>query len=130
MRLRKKRKIAARKDYYKLLGVDRNFTEPELTKAYRKRCLESHPDRKPEEERPEAEKQFKEVQEAYEILKDPSKRQAYDAGADLEEINSGQAGFHGFPGGFHGFSGGDIPDIFFNSGFGGGRSTKFNGYPF
>jgi len=125
---KKLRKMAARKDYYKILGVDRNFSEPELNKAYRKRCLECHPDRKPEAERPEAEKQFKEVQEAYEILKDARKRQAYDAGADLEEINTGEAGFHG-----HG--GVDLNEIFtmFGQQNGGGFRTRFhtgNGYPF
>jgi len=112
---KKLRKMQARKDYYKILGVDRNFSEPELNKAYRKRCLESHPDRKPEAERPEAEKLFKEVQEAYDILKDARKRQAYDAGADLEEINTGETGFHG---GFHG----DINEIFSMFGQNGGRT--------
>jgi DnaJ family protein C protein 7 len=118
---KKLRKMAARKDYYKILGVDRNFSEPELNKAYRKRCFESHPDRKPEAERPEAEKLFKEVQEAYEILKDARKRQAYDAGADLEEINTGE--------GFHGHGGVDLNEIFTMFGQqqnGGGFRTRYH----
>jgi len=126
---KKLRKMAARKDYYKIMGVNKNFTEHELNKAYRKRCLESHPDRKPEAERPEAEKLFKEVQEAYEVLKDARKRQAYDAGADLEEINTGEAGFHhgGFPGG-----GVDVNDIFsmFGQQNGGFRFHTTGGYPY
>jgi len=125
---KKLRKVACRKDYYKILGIDKNFSERELTKAYKKRCLECHPDRRPEGEREEAEKLFKEVQEAYDILKDPRKRQVYDSGGDLEEINGG-GGFHGGPDGF------DISEIFNMGGFrtggfrshsGGGVHTEFN----
>jgi len=115
------RKVASRKDYYKILGVDKNFSERELTQAYRKRCLESHPDRKKEEEREEAEKVFKEVQEAYEVLKDPRKRQAYDQGADLEEIN-GNTGFNPYGGGV------DMSEIF--SSFGGRSGFRSQGFHF
>jgi len=101
---KKLRKIACRKDYYKIMGVDKNFSENELSKAYKKRCLECHPDRVPEDKREMAEKEFKDVREAYEVLKDPRKKQIYDSGADLEEINGS--------GGFDGGAGVDISDIF------------------
>jgi len=116
---KKLRKQALRKDYYQILGVDKNFDERELTKAYKRRCLECHPDRKPAEEREEAEKQFKEVQEAYDILKDPRKKQAYDSGADLEDINGGGGG-----GGFHGGDV-DISELFNMFGGGGGGGGGF-----
>eukprot|EP01123_Difflugia_compressa_P010919 TRINITY_DN4135_c0_g1_i1.p1 TRINITY_DN4135_c0_g1~~TRINITY_DN4135_c0_g1_i1.p1 ORF type:complete len:489 (-),score=111.29 TRINITY_DN4135_c0_g1_i1:210-1676(-) len=120
---KKLRKIACRKDYYKILGVDKDFNEHQLSKAYKKRCLETHPDRQPEEKRKEAEVEFKNVQEAYDVLKDHRKRQAYDAGADLEEINGGGPGFGGF-GGFGG-EGVDISDLFGAFG-GGGGGVRFS----
>lgn len=96
------RKIAERKDYYKMLEVPQNATEHEIKKAYKKLAVKLHPDKHPPELRDEMEKQFKELNEAYGVLSDEQKRQRYDAGADLEEIEQG--------GGFHGHGGMD--DIF------------------
>ncbi len=100
-------------DYYELLGVDRDADEKVLKKAYRKKALELHPDRNPDD--PEAEEQFKLVSEAYSILNDAQKRQVYDM--------YGHAGLEGRGprGGGGGFS--DLGDIFnhFQDIFGGGR---------
>lgn len=64
------------KDYYKILGVDRNASEAEIKSAFRKLALQYHPDRNPGNK--QAEEKFKEINEAYEVLSDPEKRQRYD----------------------------------------------------
>jgi len=81
-------KKSKRKDYYKILGIDKRASDDEIKKAYRKRALVHHPDRHAnasEDEKREQEKKFKEVGEAYAILSDQQKRDRYDNGQDLDE---------------------------------------------
>ena len=87
------------KDYYKVLGVDENISEKELTKAYRKLARQLHPDANPGDS--SAEERFKEVSAAYDVLGDSKKRAEYDEARRLGPMGGG------FPGGFSGdFSGG------------------------
>ena len=79
-------------DYYELLGVDRGADEVELKKAYRRMAMEYHPDRNSS---PEAEDRFKAITEAYEILRDPTKRMIYDRYGE-QGLKSGARGFHHF----------------------------------
>lgn len=83
-------------DYYKILGLEKGASEADIKKAYRKKALKYHPDRNPDD--PEAEKAFKEVSEAYEVLSDPKKRQMYDQ-YGKEAFSSGGMGGGGFGGG-------------------------------
>lgn len=119
--------MADKKDYYEVLGIDRSAGEDEIKKAYRKMAKKYHPDLHPGDS--EAEKSFKEVNEAYEILSDSEKKARYDqfghAGVDP---NFGAGGGGGF-GGFGGADFGDLGDIFgsfFGGGFGGGRRSNPN----
>ncbi|KAL4715100.1 hypothetical protein ACJJTC_012147 [Scirpophaga incertulas] len=85
-------KKSKRKDYYKILGVDKSASEDDIKKAYRKRALVHHPDRHSgasDTERREQERQFKEVGEAYGVLSDPKKRARYDHGQELGDDGSG-----------------------------------------
>ena len=86
----------AKRDYYEILGVARNASEPDLKSAYRRLAKEFHPDRNAGDK--EAERKFKEVNEAYEALKDPQKRAAYDqfGHAAFEGGMGGRGGGHGF----------------------------------
>ncbi|EKX32370.1 hypothetical protein GUITHDRAFT_51149, partial [Guillardia theta CCMP2712] len=65
-------------DYYTMLGVKKNADEATLKKAYRKLALKMHPDRNPPEKKEQAEKDFREMSEAYHVLSDPEKRKIYD----------------------------------------------------
>lgn len=126
--------MAEKRDYYEVLGVSKTATADELKKAYRKKAIQYHPDRNPDN--PEAEAKFKEAAEAYEVLSDENKRARYDkyGHAGLED------GFGG--GGFGGFGGGmSMEDIFAQfgdifggmggfggfGGGGGGRPTRRGG---
>lgn len=110
----------AKEDYYKLLGVDRNASDAEIKKSYRRMAMKFHPDRN-KDNPDEAEVKFKQIKEAYEVLSDPKKRSAYDqfghAGVD--------ASMGGGPSGFGGFGGESFSDVFgdvFGDIFGGGRA--------
>lgn len=117
----------AKRDYYEVLGVDKNASEDEIKKAYRKIAIKYHPDRNPGDKT--AEEKFKEAAEAYDVLHDPKKRQQYDQfGFDGP---AGMGGFGGFSGG--GFSMDDIFDLFGDvfggrGGFGGGFSGFGGGF--
>lgn len=95
------------KDYYKILGVERNASEEDIRKAYRKLAKQYHPDYNPNNK--QAEERFKEINEAYEVLGDPKKRAHYDRfGADYSQWQQrGAPGnfnwneYSGFPGGVH-----------------------------
>ena len=109
--------MSTKRDYYQVLNVQKNASEEELKKAFRRLAMKYHPDRNPDDKK--AEERFKEVKEAYDVLSDPQKRAAYDqfghAGVDAA-MGGGGGGFGGF-GGF-----GDIGDIF-ESVFGGGTRS-------
>jgi molecular chaperone DnaJ len=78
-------------DFYRLLGVDRGASDDEIKKAYRKLAMQYHPDRNPEDG---AEAKFKEIAEAYEVLRDPDKRAAYDRYGKAGVSGAGAGGFH------------------------------------
>lgn len=102
----------AKRDYYEILGLEKSASQEEIKKAYRKVALKYHPDKNPDDK--EAEEKFKEAAEAYEVLRDPQKRQRYD--------QFGHAGMNG--GGGFGGGGMSMDDIFSQFGdiFGGSGS--------
>ncbi|MBQ7328957.1 MAG: DnaJ domain-containing protein, partial [Oscillospiraceae bacterium] len=115
-----------KRDYYEVLGVEKNASDSEIKKAYRKMAQKYHPDMNPGDK--EAEAKFKEVNEANEVLSDADKRARYDqygfAGVD-PNFHPGGFGGGGFGGGFGGF--GDLGDLFgdfFGGGFGGGSRRQ------
>lgn len=109
----------AKRDYYEVLGVDKSASEDEIKKAYKKMAIKYHPDRNPGDKN--AEEKFKEAAEAYDILRDPQKRQRYD--------QFGPEGVNG-AGGFGGGQSMNMEDIFsmFGDIFGGGFSGGFGGF--
>ncbi|MBQ3085473.1 MAG: molecular chaperone DnaJ [Clostridia bacterium] len=118
--------MADKRDYYEVLGLEKNASDDEIKKAYRKLAKKYHPDLNPDDKA--AEEKFKEVNEAYGILSDPEKKSRYDqfGHAGVDPSYGGGAG-----GGFGGFGGmGDIGDMFssfFGGGFGGGSRRTRNG---
>ncbi len=87
--------MAQKRDYYEVLGLQKNATEDEIKKAYRKIAIKYHPDRNPGDK--EAEEKFKEAAEAYNVLHDPKTRQQYDQfGFDGPNMGGGFGGFGGF----------------------------------
>ncbi len=105
----------ADKDFYEILGVSRNANDDEIKKSYRKLAMKYHPDRNKGDK--EAEKKFKEASAAYEALKDPQKRAAYDQFGHDAFRQGGMGGAQGFGDFAGGFS--DIFEEFFGGGFGG-----------
>lgn len=135
-----------RKDYYKILGVQKTASDEEIRKAYRKLAIKWHPDKHQDETKAEAEAKFKEIGEAYAVLSDPQKRQRHDMGMDDEDGMGGMGGvdpsvifqqmfgmggnpFGGMGGGGVRFSFGGSP--FGGMGGGGGPNVRFaRGNPF
>ncbi|MFA5274868.1 MAG: DnaJ domain-containing protein, partial [Candidatus Izemoplasmatales bacterium] len=106
-----------KRDYYDVLGVGKNATDDEIKKAYRQLAKRYHPDVSKEKD---AEAKFKEVQEAYDMLSDETKRAQYDQFG--HQAANGNFGGGGFSGGFDGFDFGDIFSAFF-----GGQSRSSQG---
>lgn len=122
--------MADKRDYYEVLGISKGASDDEIKKAFRKLAKKYHPDVNKE---PDAEAKFKEINEAYEVLSDPQKRQTYDQ-FGFAGMDGSQAGFGG--GGFGGAGFDDLNDIFSSffgggmggmGGFGGSRSRANNG---
>src|SRR6201995_1935201 len=118
--------MAAKRDYYEVLGVGKSASADEIKKAFRRKAVEFHPDRGGDETK------FKEINEAYEVLKDPSKKQRY---AQFGHAGVGGASGNPFGGGFGGngqninfdfgdLGLGDIFNSFFGGGFGGGQQAR------
>jgi len=114
--------MAEKRDYYEVLGVEKNASSEDIKKAYRKCAIKYHPDKNPGDK--EAEEKFKEAAEAYEVLSDPQKRQRYD-----QFGHAGVGGAGGFSGGFSSME--DVfqqfGDLFASWGMGGGFSSFFDG---
>ena len=114
--------MAEKRDYYEVLGVEKNASAEDIKKAYRKCAIKYHPDKNPGDK--EAEEKFKEAAEAYEVLSDPQKRQRYD-----QFGHAGVGGAGGFSGGFSSME--DVfqqfGDLFASWGMGGGFSSFFEG---
>ncbi|MGL4687830.1 MAG: DnaJ domain-containing protein, partial [Fusobacteriaceae bacterium] len=117
----------AKKDYYEVLEVSKSASESEIKKGYRKLANKYHPDKvnnSSESEKKEAEKKFKEINEAYQVLSDSPKKQKYDQYGHAAFEQGGGSG--GYSGGFGGDDLGDIFGSFFggSGGFGGRNSRR------
>ncbi|MDP8968950.1 MAG: DnaJ domain-containing protein, partial [Actinomycetota bacterium] len=116
------------KDYYAILGVSKDATQAEVSKAYRKLARELHPDARPDDA--QAESRFKEVGEAYSVLSNPDKRKEYDQVREMVGSGAffqggggyprGGGGFGGYPGGQSTFDLGDLLGGLFGEAAGGG----------
>ncbi|WPP50213.1 DnaJ C-terminal domain-containing protein [Catalinimonas niigatensis] len=119
------------KDYYKILGVDKHATQEAIKKAYRKLAVKYHPDKNSDKS---AEEKFKDIAEAYEVLKDPKKRKRYDElGANWKQYqhqgsNAGWSNFGGRQNGSRVEFEGDFNDLFGNSGFSDFFESFFGGH--
>ncbi len=117
--------MSDKRDYYEVLGIDKNATAADIKSAYRKKAKESHPDLNKDD--PHAEEKFKKIQEAYSVLSDESKRRMYDQFGHAG-VSGGTAGGNPYAGGAYtnfnttDFDFGDIFDSIFGGGFGGGFS--------
>ncbi len=119
----------SKRDYYEVLGVAKDASEQDITKAYRKLAMKFHPDRNSHGDAKESEEKFKEAKEAYEVLSDASKRAAYDRFGHAG-LGQGAGGFGGGgPEGFGGFADafGDIFSDIFGGGARGGRNAVYRG---
>ena len=116
----------SKRDYYEVLGVNRDAGDDEIKKAYRKLAMKYHPDRNPDNK--EAEEKFKEAKEAYEMLSDPQKKAAYDryGHAGVDPSMGAGPGAQGSEGGFADAFG-DIFGDLFGGGGRGGRSNVYRG---
>jgi|TARA_B110000014_G_C20120062_1_gene593153 molecular chaperone DnaJ len=115
----------SKRDYYEVLGVSKSAEEKEIKKAYKKLAMKYHPDRTKGDK--VKEETFKEIQEAYEILKDDQKRGAYDQYGHSAFEQGGHGGGGGFGGGGFGQDFGDIFGDIFGGGRGGGRQRQQRG---
>jgi len=113
--------VPEKRDYYEVLGVDRNCTEEDLKRAYRQLAKKYHPDINKE---PDAEAKFKEISEAYGVLSNPETRAQYDRYGHAGPTGQG---FGGFDFDFSDFGLGDIFDMFFGGGFGGSSARRRQG---
>lgn len=93
-------KQSKRKDYYKILGVERDASDSDIKKAYRRMALQHHPDKQAglsDEEKNVSERKFKQVSEAYGVLSDPTKKQRFDMGMDVDGSSASDGGFGASP---------------------------------
>lgn len=114
-----------KRDYYEVLGVDKNASEDEIKSAFRKKAKQYHPDINKDADAPE---KFKEAQEAYSVLSDKQKRSQYDQFGHNAFDNNGNPGFGGAGAGGFDFSGFDFGDIFDNIFGGGGSGFGFGSF--
>ena len=117
--------LAEKRDYYEVLGIDKNATDDDIKRAYRRKAKECHPDLHPNDK--EAEARFKELNEANEVLSDPDRRARYDQFGFNDPMQNGGGGDpFGGAGGF-GMDMGDILNSFFGGGMGGMGGNRRNG---